>query len=102
MAGGPVVFVHGLWLHASSWGSWAEVLRESGYEPLTPGWPGIPDTVEEARKNPERAAGKGIDDIVEHSAQVIAGLDARPAVVGHSFGRLSPPRARGGARRPPA
>ena len=29
MAGGPVVFVHGLWLHASSWGSWAEVFGES-------------------------------------------------------------------------
>src|SRR5260370_6114902 len=88
MAGGPVVFVHGLWLHASSWGPWAEVFRESGYEPLTPGWPGIPDTVEEARNNPGQAAGKGIDDIVEHYAQVIAGLDARPVVVGHSFGGL--------------
>jgi pimeloyl-ACP methyl ester carboxylesterase len=88
MAGGPVVFVHGLWLHASSWGSWAEVFRESGYEPLTPGWPGIPDTVEEARNDPGRAAGKGIDEIVEHYAQVIAGLDARPVVVGHSFGGL--------------
>src|SRR5260370_7130282 len=90
MAGGPVVFVHGLWLHASSWGPWAEVFRESGYEPLTPGWPGIPDTVEEARNNPGQAAGKGIDDIVEHYAQVIAGLDARPVVVGHSFGGLIP------------
>src|SRR6202035_3038369 len=88
MAGGPVVFVHGLWLHASSWGSWAEVFRESGYEPLTPGWPGIPDTVEEARNNPGQAAGKGIDEIVEHYAQVIAGLGARPVVVGHSFGGL--------------
>jgi len=88
MAGGPVVFVHGLWLHASSWDSWAELFRASGYEPLAPGWPGIPDTVEEARKNPELGAGKGIDEIVEHYAQVIAALDARPVVVGHSFGGL--------------
>ena len=88
MAGGPVVFVHGLWLHASSWGSWAELFRESGYEPLMPGWPGIPDTVEEARKNPQQVAGKGLDEIVAHYAQVIAGLDRRPVVVGHSFGGL--------------
>jgi len=88
MAGGPVVFVHGLWLHASSWGPWAELFRESGYEPLTPGWPGTADTVEETRRDPGRAAGKGIDDIVEHYAQVIAGLEARPVVVGHSFGGL--------------
>jgi pimeloyl-ACP methyl ester carboxylesterase len=64
------------------------VFRESGYEPLTPGWPGTPDTVEEARKNPGGAAGKGIDEIVGHYAQVIAGLAARPVVVGHSFGGL--------------
>jgi pimeloyl-ACP methyl ester carboxylesterase len=88
MAGGPVVFVHGLWLHASSWGSWADLFRESGYEPVMPGWPGIPDAVGEARQNPGRAAGKGIDEIVGHYAQVIAGLDARPVVVGHSFGGL--------------
>src|SRR5437763_6851584 len=88
MAGGPVVFVHGLWLHASSWGPWAELFRESGYQPLTPGWPGEPDTAEEARNDPGRTAGKGIDEVVEHYAQVIAGLDARPVVVGHSFGGL--------------
>jgi non-heme chloroperoxidase len=34
------------------------------------------------------AAGKGIDEIVEHYAQIIAGLSARPVVVGHSFGGL--------------
>ena len=88
MAGGPVVFVHGLWLHASSWGSWADLFRESGYEPLMPGWPGDSETVEEARNNPERVAGKGIDEVVEHYAQIIKGLDARPVVIGHSFGGL--------------
>ena len=88
MAGGPVVFVHGLWLHASSWGPWADLFGASGYEPLMPGWPGIAETVEEARENPGRAAGTGIDDIVGHYAQVLAGLDARPVVVGHSFGGL--------------
>ncbi len=88
MAGGPVVFVHGLWLPASSWGSWADLFGESGYEPVTPGWPGEPDTVGEARENPGLVAGKGIDDVVEHYAQVIAGLAARPVVIGHSFGGL--------------
>ena len=88
MAGGPVVFVHGLWLHASSWGPWAEVFRESGYEPLAPGWPGDADTPEATRDNPGQVAGTGIDDVVGHYARIIAGLDARPVVVGHSFGGL--------------
>src|SRR5579863_9261499 len=30
----PVVFVHGLWLLASSWDRWADVFREAGYVTL--------------------------------------------------------------------
>ena len=30
----PVVFVHGLWLHASSWNPWLELFRDAGYEPV--------------------------------------------------------------------
>ena len=33
-------------------------------------------------------AGKGIEDVVEHYAQIIRGLDAQPVVLGHSFGGL--------------
>jgi pimeloyl-ACP methyl ester carboxylesterase len=61
---------------------------QAGYEPLMPEWPGVPDTVEEARSDPGPAAKKGIDDVVEHYAQIIAKLDTRPVVVGHSFGGL--------------
>jgi non-heme chloroperoxidase len=87
-AGGPVVFIHGLWLHASSWGPWAEFFRAAGYEPLTPGWPGTSDTVEETRREPGRVASQGIEDVVGHYAQIIGGLQARPVVIGHSFGGL--------------
>lgn len=88
LAGSPVVFVHGLWLHASSWGPWVELFSEAGYVPQAPGWPGDGDTVEETRQQPGQVAGKGIDDVVEHYARIIAGLDARPVVIGHSFGGL--------------
>src|SRR5215469_10717833 len=88
LTGRPVVFVHGLWLHASSWGPWADFFREAGYVPSAPGWPGDSDTVEETRRLSERVAGKGIDEVVEHYAQIIRGLDARPVVIGHSFGGL--------------
>jgi len=84
----PVVFVHGLWLHATSWGPWVEFFGAAGYQPLAPGWPGDADTVEETRNHPERIAGKGIDDVVEHYARIIADLDAPPIVMGHSFGGL--------------
>src|SRR5580704_15799130 len=84
----PVIFVHGLWLHATSWDPWVDLFREAGYAPQTPGWPGDSDTAEETRRQPERVAGKGIDDAVAHYAQIIRGLDAPPIVIGHSFGGL--------------
>jgi len=84
----PVVFIHGLWLHASSWTPWTELFQAEGYAPLAPGWPGASDTVEETRSHPEQVAGKGIDDVVEHYVRVIGGLDTAPIVIGHSFGGL--------------
>lgn len=84
----PVVFVHGLWLHASSWDAWVDRFREHGYEPSAPGWPGDSDTVEATRANPGPIAGHGIDDVVDHYAQHIATLGAKPIVIGHSFGGL--------------
>ena len=86
--GRPAVFVHGLWLHASSWDPWLELFREAGYAPTAPGWPGDSDTVEETRQNPSKVAGKGIDEVVDHYAQIIRGLEAPPVVIGHSFGGL--------------
>ncbi|GIH16038.1 alpha/beta hydrolase [Rugosimonospora africana] len=84
----PVIFIHGLWLHATSWGPWVELFREAGYEPSAPGWPGDPDTVAEARANPESIADHGIDDVVEHFAKIIQGLPVKPVLVGHSFGGM--------------
>jgi pimeloyl-ACP methyl ester carboxylesterase len=89
-AGGrqPVVFVHGLWLLASSWDRWAEVFDEAGYAPVTADWPDDPDTVAEAAEHPEALAGKSVGDVADHVAAVIGALDRPPAVIGHSFGGL--------------
>jgi pimeloyl-ACP methyl ester carboxylesterase len=84
----PVLFIHGLWLHASSWGTWMELFREAGYDPSAPGWPGDQDTVEASRENPDGMAGHGIDDVVEHYAGLIAKLPELPILVGHSFGGM--------------
>ncbi|MEA2466868.1 MAG: hypothetical protein QOJ57_994 [Thermoleophilaceae bacterium] len=84
----PVVFIHGLWLLPSSWDAWAQHFDEAGYAPLTPGWPDDPETVEQARANPDVFAGKSIRQVVDHFAEVIGKLDKKPAVVGHSFGGL--------------
>jgi alpha-beta hydrolase superfamily lysophospholipase len=87
-AGTPVVFIHGLWLHADSWSAWVDLFREAGYEPTAPGWPGDGDTIEDTRAHPERMAGHGVDDVVRHYAGIISGIRTKPIVIGHSFGGL--------------
>ena len=84
----PVVFIHGLWLHATSWTPWAELFSEAGYDPIAPGWPGDPDTVEAARANPDALADHGIDDVTRHYQAIIDTLAARPILIGHSFGGM--------------
>jgi len=88
MTGRAVVFIHGLWLHATSWTPWMDLFRDNGYQPIAPGWPGEPDTVEEARNHPELVADTTIDAATEHFANIIANLDDVPVLVGHSFGGL--------------
>jgi pimeloyl-ACP methyl ester carboxylesterase len=84
----PVVFIHGLWLHATSWNRWLDLYRDAGYEPIAPGWPGEPGTVQAARENPDLVADTGIDDAAAHFAEIIGALDAKPIIIGHSFGGL--------------
>jgi pimeloyl-ACP methyl ester carboxylesterase len=84
----PVVFIHGLWLHATSWGPWLDLFREAGYDPIAPGWPGEPATVEEARQQPELVANTSIDDATSHFGKIIDSLDISPIIIGHSFGGL--------------
>jgi pimeloyl-ACP methyl ester carboxylesterase len=84
----PVVFIHGLWLLPSSWDRWADFFREAGYAPLTPDWPDDPETVEEARANPDIFAGKTLGQVADHTTEVIDALEKKPAVMGHSTGGL--------------
>ncbi len=83
-----VVFVHGLWLLASSWDPWRTLFEEQGYTTLAPGWPDDPQTVAEAIDDPEGFANKRIKQVTDHYADAIRQLNRRPAVIGHSFGGL--------------
>ena len=84
----PVVFIHGLWLLPSSWNNWVDFFEENGYAGLTPDWPDDPETVEEASANPDVLAKKTLKQVADHTAEVIGGLQKKPAVMGHSTGGL--------------
>jgi non-heme chloroperoxidase len=84
----PVVFIHGLWLLPSSWASWADFFKQAGYAPLTPDWPDDPATVEQARAEPEVVAKKTLEQVADHTTEIIGALGKKPAVMGHSTGGL--------------
>jgi pimeloyl-ACP methyl ester carboxylesterase len=84
----PVVFIHGLWLLASSWDNWARLFEDAGYAAVTPDWPDDPENVEQARRNPDVFAKKTLGQVADHTSEVIRGLDRKPAVMGHSTGGL--------------
>src|SRR6266550_2253340 len=84
----PVVFVHGLWLLPSSWNRWAAMFEEAGYPAVQPGWPDDPETVDEANAHPEVFAHKSVGQVADRYADVLARLERKPALIGHSFGGL--------------
>ncbi len=91
----PIVFVHGLWLLASSWGNWRKFFEEQGFTTIAPGWPDDPETVEEAKQDPEVFAHKHINQVVDYYIDAISQLKMKPAVIGHSFGGLIAQRLAG-------
>jgi pimeloyl-ACP methyl ester carboxylesterase len=84
----PVVFVHGLWLLSSSWDRWRRLFDDAGYATVAPGWPDDPESIDEARRNPDVFAGKMVQQVTDHYIEAIGRLKNKPAAVGHSFGGL--------------
>jgi alpha-beta hydrolase superfamily lysophospholipase len=84
----PVLFIHGLWLHHTSWQDWVNLFREHGYEPIAPAWPLEADSIAEARAHPERVANQSLQQIVDHFKGIATSLPAKPILIGHSFGGL--------------
>jgi pimeloyl-ACP methyl ester carboxylesterase len=84
----PVVFIHGLWLLPASWEPWAQVFEDAGYIAVLPGWPDDPETVEEAKADPDVFARKSVGQVADYVDGIIRRLDRKPVVIGHSFGGL--------------
>lgn len=84
----PIVFVHGLWLHAESWNLWIEFFRANGYEASAVSWPGDSESTEATRKNAAAVAGYGVTEIADHIAAQLKRFDRKPILIGHSFGGL--------------
>ena len=85
-----IVLIHGMFMNPLCWEKWIPYYESKGYRCVAPAWPGRDKSVEELRKahpDPELAKLK-LGDVVEYVANVITGLDEKPAIIGHSMGGL--------------
>jgi pimeloyl-ACP methyl ester carboxylesterase len=83
-----LVLIHGAWLSARSWENYSDYFGKKGFEVSAPEWPRKHGDVEEMRETAEESAGLGVQEIVDHYADLIGSLEQPPVLIGHSYGGL--------------
>ncbi|MBS1625455.1 MAG: alpha/beta hydrolase [Bacteroidetes bacterium] len=83
-----IAFIHGLWMHRTSWQAWEEFFQSNGYKTVALSWPGDSDTIAASRANPEPIGNRGVKEIADYLEQQIKALLEKPILIGHSFGGL--------------
>jgi len=84
----PLVFIHGAWLSSRSWENYADYFADRGFAVVAPEWPRKAGGVDEMRETADESAGLGVQEIVDHYAELIEELDEPPVLIGHSYGGL--------------
>ncbi len=85
-----IVFIHGMFMTPLCWEHWIEYFQAKGYRCVAPAWPGRDKPIEPQRKNhPDAELGRlKLRSVVESLAGVIAALNEKPILIGHSMGGL--------------
>jgi pimeloyl-ACP methyl ester carboxylesterase len=84
----PLLLIHGAWLSARSWETYADYFGERGFAVSAPEWPRKQGDVEEIRETTDEVKGLGVKEIVDHYEALIRELDQPPVLIGHSYGGL--------------
>src|SRR5207244_868149 len=83
-----LMLIHGAWLSARSWETYADYFGKKGYDVSAPEWPRKHGDVEEMRETAADSEGLGVKEIVDHYEGLIRELDSPPVLIGHSYGGL--------------
>jgi len=84
----PLVLIHGAWLSARSWETYADYFGKRGFAVSAPEWPRKHGDVAEMRESADESVGLGVQEIVDHYADLIGELEQPPVLIGHSYGGL--------------
>jgi alpha-beta hydrolase superfamily lysophospholipase len=82
-----VLFVHGMWLHSSSWREWTEEFDRAGYQHRSFRWPGELPTAA-AWRAAGRAPSVSIGGLHHELAGLVHAFGSKPIVIGHGAGGL--------------
>jgi pimeloyl-ACP methyl ester carboxylesterase len=83
----PLVFIHGMYLNASSWGDWMSLAASRGYAPQALSWPFHDGDPAELREHVDPGLGRlTFGDVVASLAARVAELPEKPVLIGHSVG----------------
>src|SRR5881398_3742127 len=83
-----LMLIHGAWLSARSWETYADYFGKKVYDVSAPEWPRKHGDVEEMRETAADSEGLGVKEIVDHYEALIRELDQPPVLIGHSYGGL--------------
>ena len=83
-----IVLIHGLWLTPLSWEHWVDRYTKRGYKVVAPTWPGMEGGIEDLRRNPDKVAGLGVTEIVDHYDAIVRGLDPGSGVLSRNYEAL--------------
>ena len=82
-----VLFIHGMWLHASSWRGWTEEFDRAGYQNVSFRWPGEPASAA-AWRGTRRALPVSIGSLQCDIAGLLGARAGKPIIIGHGAGGL--------------
>lgn len=87
-----IVFVTGAFVHNSCWDDWRTYFASHGYHTIAPAWPfkeaGSAAELRARQPNDTDLAALTLGELIDHYADIVASLPAKPIVIGHSLGGL--------------
>ena len=82
-----VLFIHGMWLHASSWRGWTQEFDRAGYQCVSFRWPGEPASAA-AWRGSRQAPPATIGGLQWKLTGLIEARGSKPIAIGHGAGGL--------------